>query len=948
MKRTTLSLLLMTAFFATTADAHQRKYPDLPPKDPGIAQPDSIIQSLIDRGLLSAQANEQQQAQALRRYMQRAHGGNVQLPPAFQQLAKSAQERSKLRKAREAAKSAGSAQAAKAESKTVKVLALLIDFPDLPNTANRLSASSTAMYYSSYPASHYQNLMFNTQGYTGPSGQTLKTAWQYYQAESGGSFFFTGKVFDWVTADKEAKAYGGNTSDDKKDQGTTDLIKEAVTKAVAKYSINLDEYDIEDPYDLDADGILTESDGIIDHVMVFHSSRGEESGGGVLGDDAIWSHRFFVNSSQGGFTIPGSNKKLFGYTIQPIDAGIGVVVHEFGHDLGLPDEYDEKQSDAGEPVSHWSVMSGGSWSGALAGSKPSGFSPFAREYLQEQHGGNWMQQRVIRFDELQGASQNLTLAEAINHDTLNQVRIDLPAPMLSFKAPYAGQWQYWSDEKDKTTARLAFASNVPAGAKLVMKAHWDLEEHYDFTRIRVNGTALAGTHTVAENPLPAQNPNSDYEQRFVGVKNYLTGKSSTLPGAEGADGWVTLEFDLATYADQNVNIEIATDTDDAAHGYGFVVDNLKIVAGDNVVWSDDAETAGVATLNGFQRIGASRPGQPQNYWLQVRNGRGNDEGLADENFDAGLVLWFGNKNYSDNNVGEHPGYGFLGVVDADQNLIKNGTAIASSDVQVRDAPFGILPQSAKSRDEHLGAIPKFDDRNSYGSQGQRESGLRLPSHGLSIEVLDQAANSSQMQVQLLASAHPLTARFDADTDATRKVKFLDRSFGNRGVLKCQWEFGDGNTGAVCDTEHTYAADNIYNVKLTVTDENGASHQVTQAVDVPGVVQALSANFTFGVSARTVNFTASSNGGRPPYTLAWDFGDGSTGTGASATHTYTSDGNYTVKLTATDARGTSITSTQTVIVKTTSTPAPGGGGGGGGGAALMLTLLAGLGLLRRRG
>ncbi len=37
--------------------------------------------------------------------------------------------------------------------------------------------------------------------------------------------------------------------------------------------------------------------------------------------------------------------------------------HEYGHDLGLPDEYDTKYSGQGEPVESWSIMSGGSWAG---------------------------------------------------------------------------------------------------------------------------------------------------------------------------------------------------------------------------------------------------------------------------------------------------------------------------------------------------------------------------------------------------------------------------------------------------------------------------------------------------------------------------------------------------------------------------------------------------------
>ena len=31
---------------------------------------------------------------------------------------------------------------------------------------------------------------------------------------------------------------------------------------------------------------------LIDHLMVIHAGVGQEAGGGKLGDDAIWSHRW--------------------------------------------------------------------------------------------------------------------------------------------------------------------------------------------------------------------------------------------------------------------------------------------------------------------------------------------------------------------------------------------------------------------------------------------------------------------------------------------------------------------------------------------------------------------------------------------------------------------------------------------------------------------------------
>lgn len=128
--------------------------------------------------------------------------------------------------------------------------------------------------------------------------------------------------------------------------------------------------------------------------MVIHAGVGQEAGGGKLGDDAIWSHRWTIGQKP--FPIDGTTAKVpywdgkmaaFDYTIEPEDGAVGVFAHEYGHDLGLPDEYDTKYSGGGEPVQSWSIMSGGSWAGKIAGTTPTSFSPQNKEFFQKTMGG---------------------------------------------------------------------------------------------------------------------------------------------------------------------------------------------------------------------------------------------------------------------------------------------------------------------------------------------------------------------------------------------------------------------------------------------------------------------------------------------------------------------------------------------------------------------------------
>ena len=142
--------------------------------------------------------------------------------------------------------------------------------------------------------------------------------------------------------------------------------------------------------------------------------------------------------------------------------------------------------------------------------------------------------------------------------------------------------------------------------------------------------------------------------------------------------------------------------------------------------------------------------------------------------------------------------------------------------------------------------------------------------------------------------------------------------GDATIESWSWDFGGDGTADVQNPVHTFSAANTYDVTLTVTDAEGATHSVTNEVVVtttPNV--APTADFDFLCNAEECTFTdQSSDTDGTIASYAWDFGDTETSTEADPVHTYadiTELTEFNVTLTVTDDDGATGTLTQTVAV-----------------------------------
>jgi hypothetical protein len=107
------------------------------------------------------------------------------------------------------------------------------------------------------------------------------------------------------------------------------------------------------------------------------------------------------------------------------------------------------------------------------------------------------------------------------------------------------------------------------------------------------------------------------------------------------------------------------------------------------------------------------------------------------------------------------------------------------------------------------------------------------------------------------------------------------------------------------------------VSVTVTTTTTTTTSTTTTVIPPLVAGGVSESPTgIGLASATVfTFTAAPpSGGVPPYTFAWNFGDGAEGAGSAPTHVYANTGLFGVVVTATDSAGTSAQASDRVAVR----------------------------------
>ena len=204
---------------------------------------------------------------------------------------------------------------------------------------------------------------------------------------------------------------------------------------------------------------------------------------------------------------------------------------------------------------------------------------------------------------------------------------------------------------------------------------------------------------------------------------------------------------------------------------------------------------------------------------------------------------------------------------------------------------------------------------------------------ISVVVIDEESNSIIMsgilQEGILHTTPPVAlftyAPWDPKTLEIIEFNASDSYDPDGGkIVTYKWDFGDGNIGYGKIVVHRYASSGVYNVTLTVIDDEGQSSTTWTGAgfEIPPPVNVTDnhppvADFMWSVDPTVdgkIDFV--SDAVDPDGTIIsyyWNFGDGSTSSSPNPSHIYDLSGNYTVTLIVTDDNGATYTVSKTITV-----------------------------------
>ncbi|GAB3501058.1 immune inhibitor A [Phytohabitans suffuscus] len=636
---------------------------------------------------------------------------------------------------------------------------------------NRAVDNST-VWQADYDREHYEQMYFGT-------GKNVESVRTYFESQSSGRYSVNGTVTDWVKVRYNEARYGRDICDACDGRNPWNLVQDAANQWVAdqraagrsdaEITAELKTFDQWDRYDHDGDGNFNEPDGYIDHFQIVHAGGDEADGDPWQGEDAIWSHRWYAFVDQAGITGPATNPLggtqigdtgiwIGDYTVQPENGGLSVFVHEYAHDLGLPDDYNVLNG-GDNNNEHWTLMAQSRLSAKDdqgIGTRPGDLGAWNKLQL------GWLDYETV----VAGQKRTLNLGpQEYNSAKAQAVVVVLPkrARTIDNGAPFEGEKQWFSGNADDLRNSLTAPVDLTgrSAAALTAKVRYGIEAGYDYLYIEASEDGSAWT------PLGGTVDGHTFSRDSAG-RPAIDGESTGFAEKQ----WVDLSVPLDAYAGKAIQLRFRYVTDGGVSAGGFYADQIAVTADGATVLSDGAEGGGPFVPAGFTALPASETRYYDNYYIAGHRsyvqydkylktgpyffGYSSKPDYVDHYaYQQGLLVSYWDTFYSDNDTFEHPGEGRNMIIDAHPRPFYRIDGLPwRSRVQVYDAPFSLTKADSftlhvNDRPSYIrgqDAQPLFDDTKQYWYAELPNHGVKLPAVGVKIRVVSVDGTSMKIRI----------------------------------------------------------------------------------------------------------------------------------------------------------------------------------------------------------
>lgn len=470
--------------------------------------------------------------------------------------------------------------------------------------------------------------------------------------------------------------------------------------------------------DIDYNDYDTDKDGVVDFFNLMFAGDGGNGSLSATGLNNIWPHksdlRFYFTDAEGrpGYVSNDQLKNHYGepmyytnrsrsvmtttvtefpvmvmvgpYNVNPETAvdTVSVVAHEYGHSLGLPDFYSTGDRDT---FGTWELMASDYFQYMTA---------FARQRL------GWIVPKPMQSGEVtlreskydtgsidwkrpDGTPYTLTGEGIHNADAY---RVGLPTGTLIDEVPSGSRAWHSGAGNDfgcppagghnldvflPDLAQTASASAITLEFQSLYEIEWDFD--YGFVMVSDDeGETWTALRSLNGTTISGHNPNTNacyttYGNAITGVSG--TGANTTTNPSRQDDAYpaatfVADKFDLSAYKGKSIVLRFAYSTDSGLSKRGWFIDDIKITAGDRVVYASDFETDQEPNRlfpRNWSRVSTTDPVDVDHaYYVELRDRIGNDwDGKLQS--ERGTPAWQPGVSmiYSD----EQHGFGNTGVDD---------------------------------------------------------------------------------------------------------------------------------------------------------------------------------------------------------------------------------------------------------------------------------------------